>query len=378
MLNQLNTFIMKKLLLKFSSLSLVFSCFMAFYVNAQNTITLAWDRTVPDSDHLAEGGYTFPVGSPNGSANSKVTFINEKGKVPSASNSDPVCGQSDFTSRRRIQTVSFSMVVPISVSKIVINGASSGKAARALESISVDNVVISSENYTTVSTIEASETAATDCKTITIEGLNINAGKEIKVIFSDNVRIGTIVVTEASTTPLNFLSFTAKPHVSGKSVSLNWQTTNEVNTKEFIIEKRTDATEFKAIDTKASYNTSGVHNYSYTDNNVAAGKVYYRLKQVDKDGVFKYSDIAVADIKNGLSLSVYPNPTSDILNVEIGDEDTNELQVLNTNGQVVLSYKVVAGESSKSLNIASLKPGTYILQKIVNGSAKEAQKFIRQ
>ncbi|MFD1629534.1 T9SS type A sorting domain-containing protein [Pseudopedobacter beijingensis] len=180
------------------------------------------------------------------------------------------------------------------------------------------------------------------------------------------------------TLPLNFLSFTAKPNNQNSSVTLNWQTTNEVNTKEFVIERRTESTEFKPIDTKVSNNTSGVHHYTYTDYNALSGKAYYRLKQLDHDAKYQYSDVVVAELKKGPVLSVYPNPAQDVLNVQIGDKSITALQILNTHGQKVLSIHVSEEESSKAINITSLNAGAYILQQVAGTIVKDRYKFIKE
>lgn len=189
---------------------------------------------------------------------------------------------------------------------------------------------------------------------------------------------GNFAVGNSGTLPLNFLSFTAKPDALGKSVNLNWQTTNEVNTKEFIIEKRTDNTEFRAIDTKASNNTAGIHNYTYTDNNVSAGLTYYRLKQIDKEGVFDYSNITSADIKGNLSFSIYPNPTADILDiVHEAALISSTIKVLNLSGKTLIDNVVTAGSTTTNINVSALSSGVYVL--VYDGlNQQNALKFIKK
>jgi len=200
-----------------------------------------------------------------------------------------------------------------------------------------------------------------------------------RFIFLRSTIFSGITTDEEETLPLKFVSFTAKPNPQNNSVvELKWQTTNEVNTENFLMERKTDATEFQEIGVKASKNTSGLQNYAYTDNNAPVGKVYYRLKQVDKDGKHQYSDIAVVEVKNRVEFNIYPNPAQNVLNVQLGSENITEIRVLNTNGQKLLSTPVSSRETNKTINISSLSKGTYILQKIENSVAKGSKVFIKQ
>jgi hypothetical protein len=195
-----------------------------------------------------------------------------------------------------------------------------------------------------------------------------------------NVRIYRIAASTTSTTftlPLDFISFTAKANTTGNSVDLNWRTTNEVNTKEFLIEKRTDNTEFTKIGTLASKNTSGIHNYSFIDNDVSSGNIYYRLKQIDFDGKFKYSDIVQVKVKSKLTLSAFPNPTTDALNLTFAPAKNALLKVMNLNGQVVLEKKLVNGTSIATLNTASLNPSMYLLV-YENDGEQSNLKFVKK
>ncbi|WP_442795450.1 T9SS type A sorting domain-containing protein [Pelobium manganitolerans] len=176
--------------------------------------------------------------------------------------------------------------------------------------------------------------------------------------------------------PLNLLSFNAKADALGKSVNLNWKTTNEVNTKEFLIERRTDNSQFESIGIKASKNVSGEHSYSYTDYTAASGNVYYRLKQVDNDGKFTYSDVVSVNLSGSATVSAYPNPTTDLLNVEHGPVNGGSLSVFDLQGKVLISQSLANGASSTSVNVAKLVPGTYVLN-VTNSGKQTTLKFIK-
>lgn len=212
---------------------------------------------------------------------------------------------------------------------------------------------------------------ASDKNPLTIKRVRLHTNQ------AANVDIDNITIKSITPLPLSFLSFAAKPDALGKSVSLNWQTTNEVNTKEFIVEKRTATTEFTEIGRRPSNNTSGIHNYSFTDNSVSNGVVYYRLKQVDNDGVFDYSSVASADVKGNLSFSIYPNPTADVLNV-VHESVTaaSAIKVLNLSGKTLIENAVSLGSTTTNIDVSSLSDGAYIL--MYDGNHQNTLKFIKK
>lgn len=175
--------------------------------------------------------------------------------------------------------------------------------------------------------------------------------------------------------PLDFLSFSAKPSTFG-SVDLDWKTTNEVNTKNFEVQSRTANSEFKTIGFVDSKNTAGVHNYSFTDNKPLASTVYYRIKQVDKDGEFDYSDVKSVNLKQGISLAVYPNPVSDVLSVK-HPTSVNRVTIINLEGKKLLEKTVANDTISTDINVASLQVGTYIVVVDTNGE-QSSTKFIKK
>ncbi len=249
-----------------------------------------------------------------------------------------------------------------------------------------------STNGSVVLTYGADEASATNTATIG-PGAGPAPGVLGEYLFTEN-NIKYVKITRstgatmrlyriaASTTnftlPLNFLSFTAKPDALGKSVNLNWQTSNEVNTKEFIIEKKIANTEFAAIGSMSSNNTSGIHNYSYTDHNTIPGVAYYRLKQVDNDGIYSYSTVVSADIKGNLNFSIYPNPTTDRLNVVHESAlASSTVKILNLSGKTLIENAVSIGSTATDINVSALSTGSYVL--LYDGiNQQNALKFIKK
>ncbi|MDB5255600.1 MAG: Ricin lectin [Chitinophagaceae bacterium] len=170
------------------------------------------------------------------------------------------------------------------------------------------------------------------------------------------------------TLPLTLLSFSAKPG-NQKSVNLDWTTASEVNINRFELEASTDGIHWHKIDEQPS---TGIMNeaatYHYTDYNPAKGINYYRLRSVENDNTFSYSKIQAVNIgaQSG-QLSIYPNPTDHVINIELTsmDQDVAYLQLLDVLGRTLISHQAVelsAGITLIPLDMSSLTPGTYILQ----------------
>jgi hypothetical protein len=111
--------------------------------------------------------------------------------------------------------------------------------------------------------------------------------------------------------PITLQSFTATLLTNG-SAAVHFTTTHEVNAASIVVERSFDATTFSAIGKLAAWGKLGVNAYAFTDANLAnTAIVYYRLKLVDKDGTYKYSNIislSVNKLDSATWVAVYPNP----------------------------------------------------------------------
>lgn len=112
-----------------------------------------------------------------------------------------------------------------------------------------------------------------------------------------------------TTIPVELTAFTA--NVTGQTVQLNWQTASETNNRGFEVQ-RNDGSEFRKIafvDGKGT--TTQIENYTFSDKNLAAGSYTYRLKQIDFNGTFAYSNIIEVSIGTPQEYALnqnYPNP----------------------------------------------------------------------
>ena len=164
------------------------------------------------------------------------------------------------------------------------------------------------------------------------------------------------------TLPVELLSFTG--YNSNKNNYLDWSTASETQTLKFEIERSADADAFlKTGEVTAHGNSTSINNYSFTDYNVPLGINYYRLRQVDLNGEYKYSNtIAIQNPSTGLDFEVFPVPFKDEININIFSRDNQpaEIKVTDIFGRTIILITV----SSHNINLqtSNWNNGIYFLK----------------
>jgi photosystem II stability/assembly factor-like uncharacterized protein len=163
---------------------------------------------------------------------------------------------------------------------------------------------------------------------------------------------GTILRLYGAPVPVELTSFAAS--VSDRNVTLNWATATEINNRGFEVQRKSSTGDFVSvafIDGRGTIQQP--QSYTYIDKNVEFGKYTYRLKQVDFNGLFSYSDPIEVDAripaKFGLNQN-YPNPfnPTTTISYEIAKETVVSLKV----------YDVIGNEIATLVN-ETKAPGTY-------------------
>jgi PQQ-dependent dehydrogenase (s-GDH family) len=176
------------------------------------------------------------------------------------------------------------------------------------------------------------------------------------------------------TLPVELVEFNGQ--LQNNATHLKWITENENNTSHFVVERSIDATNFTGIgNVAAAGNSGGTLNYSLIDNNVntlGVAIIYYRLKMVDLDGTFKYSQVITITLNDFVGrVIVSPNPASDEAKMIIttGTEGKVQWKLLDNAGRVVLNNtaQLNRGNNSVTLNLKKLAAGIYFLNVSGNG-----------
>lgn len=182
--------------------------------------------------------------------------------------------------------------------------------------------------------------------------------------FLDNLTIGEV---NNSALPITMTYFEAK-ETNNKRVDLSWETTSEINNEFFTIEKCVDGgnTWSEVISTAGAGNSNTTIYYNETDWNPRLGVSFYRLKQTDFNGESNYSKIQSVNIEsvNEDNFTVFPNPSSGILNIVSNKKSLSDIIVYNSIGQILT--EVVSNNDSHSnrltIDISNHPKGVYYIQ----------------
>jgi trimeric autotransporter adhesin len=153
--------------------------------------------------------------------------------------------------------------------------------------------------------------------------------------------------------PQQLLAFTGSLQSDG--THLNWESANEVNTSNYILERSTDGADFRQIATVPAKGNSS-NSYSYLDFSVGtlmSPVVYYRLKIVDNNGSFAYSKVVSVTFNSSYTVDIYPNPMHEVLKIKLSLVRAQNLQinVTDVKGHTIYRKSRFAGAGNGEFEI---------------------------
>lgn len=169
------------------------------------------------------------------------------------------------------------------------------------------------------------------------------------------------ICTSCGPLPVKLSEFTGQR--KSNDVLLDWKTESEVNSSHFEIYRSFDNIKYERIGnvSSATSNSNLVHNYNFNDNSNFSGSVsYYKLKIVDRDGRFEYSNIITvkgSGIANA-GFIIFPNPATSNSKITIsGISEPTQVRVIDNSGRILRSVVL----TSNLMDISGLQRGNYIL-----------------
>jgi hypothetical protein len=169
------------------------------------------------------------------------------------------------------------------------------------------------------------------------------------------------------TVPVELTSFVATS--SGADVELNWTTATETNNQGFQVERMSEGGSYEQVGYVAGFGTTTEPKaYSFVDSKLEAGSYTYRLKQIDFNGSYEYSNEVNVDVELPLEYSLeqnYPNPfnPSTTIKYSIPEDGFVKLAVYNMLGEevaTIVSNVQKAGRYEVNFNAAGLSSGVYV------------------
>ncbi len=200
--------------------------------------------------------------------------------------------------------------------------------------------------------------------------------------------VQTVVVTNQTTftrveatsvLPIELIYFKALL-LDNENVELLWQTASEINNQGFEIEHSIDKRTWKVISFVVGEGTTfDKQSYSFLHENPTTGINYYRLKQMDYDGAFEYSNIVSIQLAvDSRQLAVRPNPVQNgevTLTLPDSDFESGQIELFSSTGQRVLIQQI--SNSNTKLDVRTLPKGIYWLNALIDGK-RTSEKIIIQ
>ncbi|MGB1217697.1 MAG: T9SS type A sorting domain-containing protein, partial [Saprospiraceae bacterium] len=179
--------------------------------------------------------------------------------------------------------------------------------------------------------------------------------------------------------PVELISFTGNK--KGADVILNWNTTSEINNDYFVVEHSLNGDSFEKIgQVNGSGNTTYEVNYDFTHKNPRVGYNYYRLRQVDYDGSFEYSNVVRVrfDSKEN-SIYVRPTVASNEVTLVLTQkfETQATLQVMDVAGRILMTENMEMNVLEMTLSIEDLASGHYFV-KVKGDNETYTTRFVKK
>jgi len=169
-------------------------------------------------------------------------------------------------------------------------------------------------------------------------------------------------------------------------VHLSWVTASELNNDYFKIERSVDGIDFEIIEMIPGVgNNAFGSNYYFTDETPLGGESYYRLSQVDYNGLETLLKLIMVGCNETTDLEIselYPNPANDLINVAIVSplRDDVILSVFDAAGKKVMSQRlsIIEGYNPISISVDNFASGLYLIKVANNRGAQSIKRFIKK
>jgi hypothetical protein len=179
------------------------------------------------------------------------------------------------------------------------------------------------------------------------------------------IGVGSLSFTQ-STLPVSLTAFSG--HMEGGKALLKWTTQQEINAASFIVERSNNSTTWENIGTvTARGNSSSIVNYNFADVNPQGSVLLYRLREVDIDQHYKYSNIIRLINKETTTMLSYPSPFTSQINLNLNSAASQQASaiLMDLAGKIVRTEIKSLFPGNNNFTIAGLdvlRPGIYIVE----------------
>ena len=219
-----------------------------------------------------------------------------------------------------------------------------------------------------------------DINTLTLQTSDLSATPQSVISLSASPALGNISPTAIDPgyiignvcgfiVPITLIDFKGTYNTATGSSLLLWSTATELNSKVFMIERSNDGgSSFSTIGSVNSRGTSNtVMQYQYPDKNPPNGINLYRLKEIDLDGKFQYSNIVSIEVKRreGVIYSLYPVPAKNYSFLYSSETTTKmvDISIIDALGKIIKQQRsYIDNTQPAKLDLSSISPGIYFVR----------------
>ena len=170
--------------------------------------------------------------------------------------------------------------------------------------------------------------------------------------------------------PVKLIQFSAVKN--GGNVRLDWQSAMEENLSHYIAEYSTDGIHFSGF---ATIQSRGASSHYFTSHVPTGHQVFYRLKMVNTDGHFEYSEVRTIKLNDPAFFTASPNPVKDYLHIHQVDYNIiQSVELYSLNGELVKKW---TGLNSSVLDFSTFLPGVYLMKLTTQQGDSKFQKIIK-
>ena len=165
--------------------------------------------------------------------------------------------------------------------------------------------------------------------------------------------------------PLSWSQALKAQYTKGETL-LSWSVTAQINNETFVIEHSKNGRDFEVIGQVAGDNNLlAEKSFSFIHSNSTEGLHYYRIRQVDFDGQFSFSNVATVDIPS-IGIQFFPNPAKDQITIILPEQQATQVFLYNALGQLIRQIDIK--HSPFQLDVSDLATGSYFLQPTTTNS----------
>lgn len=246
-----------------------------------------------------------------------------------------------------------------------------------------NNVYSNWANYTYFPSVNANAHAS---KSYSTQNNEVSCGSGYPHSCANPFLYGPSTIGNSGASPGNILpivleNFTATLN-SDKTITLDWNTAQEMNSSHITIQRSADGENWDDIGTvKAQGNSAITTAYSFIDEHPLTGNNFYRLQLVDIDNSFTYSEENVIRTSTIGAISFFPNPARDYVNVSLGNAlqsgQTVSVRLVSLGGQLMQEQHTAAGAGTVvSFRVSNYAAGVYILQVVGQNGTQETRELV--